>query len=70
MKDKEIDINNEVNELGESLRNDAWIGKEDALSSAHEEHDRDLEEIRRRRSHLRLIDTPEEATQAIKDALE
>jgi len=70
MKDKEIDINNEVNELGESLKNDAWLNKEDALSSAHRDHSDDLEEIRNReRAHLKLIETPEEATAAIKDKL-
>tara|TARA_Y100000034_G_C6646537_1_gene282838 strand:- start:37 stop:387 length:351 start_codon:yes stop_codon:yes gene_type:complete len=69
-KDKEIDINNEVNELGESLRNDAWTNKEDALSSAHREHDLDMEDIRKReRAHLRLIETPEEATAAIKEKI-
>jgi hypothetical protein len=70
MKDKEIDINNEVNELGESLKNDAWLNKENALASAHSEHSGDLEEIQNiERSHLRLIDTPEAATEAIKDKL-
>ena len=70
MRKKELDINKEVNELGETLKNDAWISKEDALASANVEHSKDIEEIRKReRSHLTLVNTPEEATEAIKDKL-
>jgi len=71
MKDKEINIDNEVNKLGEALRNDAWANKETELASAHENHKQDLEEIQNQeRAHLRLIETPEDATAAIKKRLE